>query len=295
MALLGQFPNFFGFPLEAEKPPEEPSKKQAVMYLAIDDDDYSKQLDMELFKDWKKIQFRTREAAEEAESYNKESSAFYQMKYDMINLNGAIRARVKLEVVKDRSDMPAKCPAFRIGKNSKWETFPVEAFRDYGYPLKTVLYEIDLWYIIDWREALQERRYKAIQNVNVMNRSVYNINEKILQSIYGEKCSIYPVEQVTAMYWFDGKLWQKLASPEEGCLFIPDNIVASIQAQNKDKTIHKVEGYISGYEIRTDVYSDKMINIPIDGLNCRLMPETFPHVDVLPNPPWEPKYSFVPF
>lgn len=293
VALLGQFPNFFGFPIEAEVPKD--NKPKATMFIGLDDDEFSKHLEMELTKDWSKEQARPRRPDQSQEQWNTECSAFYNLKYKMIGLNRTIRDRVDIRFVRDRSELPSECPAFHIGKNSKWEKFPKEGFREYTFPLMTVLYEIDLWYLPEWREALEERRQKADREVTVMNNGVDRINESILQEIYGPRCGIYPIKQVTAIYWFDGKLWKKLASPAQGHIFIPDNEVASIQAQNKNAKLHKVECYISGYEIRTDVYSEKMIQVPIDGLNCRLMPETFPSVELLPNPPWEPKYSFVPF
>lgn len=292
--MLGQFPNFFGFPLEAERPADKPP--QTTIYIAIDKDEYSQHLKMELTKNWKDEQFPSRDKTKETqEQHNKNSRAFYDMKYDMLRLNKEIRRRVNLEIIEDISELPHKCPAFRIGKNSKWESFPKEAFRVYTFPLKTVLYELDMWYIHDWRDLLEERRRAAYSDISNVNRGVYRVNTEILEGIYGKSCGVYAIRQVTAIYAFNGKLWEKIAVPKDGQVFIPDNEVVSIEAQNKNVKLHRAMCYISGYEIRANIYNSSTITIPTTGLNCRLLPEIFPNVELLPNPPWEPKYSFVPF
>lgn len=290
-----QIPNIFGFPIEAEIPKTDNVNKP-TMYIAIDTDDFSKQLDMELNKEWRKARFPDRDKSKQTtEQYNADSGSFYNLKYEMIRLNKNIRSRINIEMVYERSELPYKCPAFRIGKNSEWETFHNRAFIQYTYPLKTVLSEIDRWYIYDWRKALEDRRTAEYTRISNLNSGLFDINLSILESKYGKIITAEADIQVTAIYRFNGKTWDKIATPDKDKLFIPDNVVVSVEAQNKQYKLHKVLGYINGYKIRNDIYSLSAKIVPIDGLNCRLMPQVFPSVELLPNPPWEQKYSFVPF
>ncbi len=295
MLLLGQFPNFFGFPVEAEQPTDVVPQRQPVLYLAIDKDEYSQHLKMELTKNWKDEKPPKRRPDEPQEVYNKSCVSFYNLKYTMMQLNRDINRRVNVELVEDPSEFPQKCPAFRMGKNSKWETFPKEAFRDYTFPLRTVLYEIDRWYIFDWREALEERRLKESAHRTSVNYGIREANINVIEGIYGKSFAISENAQATAIYSFNGKYWDKVLVPDSGEDYISEIDVENFRLAHRNKKLHVVSGYISHYEFRTDIYGADEKIVPTTGLNCRLLPEVFPEVELLPNPPWEPKYSFVPF
>lgn len=294
--LIGQCANLYGFPIEAEKPQDTISRSKPILYIALDPkDEFSQQLKMELTKDWYNEKPPERDINQTDKEYNKNVFAFWLLKTKMINLNKDIRNRVNLQIIEDVSDLPAKCPSFAFGKNSKWEIFPNEAFRDYALPLRTILYEIDLWYSYEWLEKLEEKRLRAGTRVNIVNDGINDTNLELIQRTYGSSGHIIQYVKATAIYRFNGKLWDKIAAPAEGHKFIPDDDVDTICEENNNYKLHVVRNYISHYIWRKDIYTSEEITIPTNNLNKWLMIDVFPKVNVLPNPPWEPEYSFVPF
>ena len=276
-------------PVEAIKP----VRPTPTMYIGISDTFESKLLKQEIETDWIKVIKPDMDAAGENTCRMLAATRFEIDK----------RTIIKLLTIDDDETIPYDWPVYRFSRYQKWEKFPKKSFSNSSWPTLTLYYLINLQFTDEFRKELEEnRRDYGIECSNI-NSSILKLNAQILTRRYGDMI-FNPIIEDCAIYQFRNNKWYKIKIPKNG-KFFTEKEKDGIQPINENEEaspthFYFANGYIKEYSMSGWIESGnkkewKSVRIPADGLNVYLSFGAFPNVDVDPSPPWEEKYSFVPF
>lgn len=278
-----------GNPVEATKP----VRPRPTMYVGISDTFESKLLKQEIEIDWiSVIKPNTDEIAENT------CRMLAATKFEMDK-----KVKIKIVTPDDDDTVPYDWPVYRFSRYQKWEKFPKKTFSYSTCPTLTLDYLISRQFVDEFRKDLEEKRRAYDIECSNINSYILKLNSEILRRKYGDKI-FNPVIEYTAIYQFRKNKWYKIKTPSNK-LFLTHKEKESIKPveDNEDTSssnFYFANGYISEYNMSGWSMSGtknewKSVRIPTDGLNVYLSFGAFPNVDVEPSPPWEEKYSFIPF
>lgn len=287
-------------PVEAQKP-----VPALTIYIGIDDQENSIFLKQELQRNWNP--YRYHHDTFYSPWYLKEEHKKLDPR-EVVQLLGFHKVQQKIfsrvnviYVGYDDVTPGTELPAIKFRKNGAWNTLDKKAFTTTGFPLKTIEWQIDLFFIDEIRQKYQEKVndlctiWRVFNDVqNTFNRElIFARNPEYVDYFYNENCP------TSALYVFDPKqkdwiLISKASKDEFQSAILFDKI----RRDNKGYRFHTVSEKINMVSVTSPTDKDgkiKDIQVDLTGLNIWLRPEPFPVLDDYEPPaPWEKPIKVIP-